>query len=373
MTDPAVDTTSGEPGEGSEAPPEPKSLGRKILSNTITIGLVIAIFVFLVPKLEEADLSEVASYLTWERVLVALLLGGLNLTTNWPPMVIALPGLRYREAAVSNLGPAAVSNTVPEGGAVATGLVVAMQRSWGFPLPAITLAFLVTGLWTNVVRYSITAAALLVYALSDADSSQLITFAVILVAAVIVIFVLLVLVFRSATFAERLGRGASRPAGWVLEPFHRPPPDLAATLVDFRTRTIDLVRTRWKGLTVSMTISQLSMALVLLVCVRMVGVDNSVVSVAKVIVAWGAVSFASILVPVPGGIGVAEVVLVGVLTAGLPPQYTTPITAAVVLYRMATWLLPIPLGAGAYLFWRYNHSWRAEPGTRERGSEAMTS
>jgi uncharacterized membrane protein YbhN (UPF0104 family) len=112
-----------------------------------------------------------------------------------------------------------------------------------------------------------------------------------------------------------------------------------------------------------MTISQLSMTLVLLGCVRMVGVDSDVVSFTKVIVAWGAVSFASILVPVPGAIGVAEVVLVGVLTAGLPEQYTTPITAAVVLYRIATWLLPIPLGAGAYAFWRYNTSWRRAPGT----------
>ena len=357
--------TDNPPADGLDSPPEPRSLGRKILSNTITIGLVIAIFWFLVPKLEEADLSQVASYFTWEQVLVALFFGGLNLVTNWPPMVIALPGLRYREAAVSNLGPAAVSNTVPEGGAVATGLVVAMQRSWGFPLPAITLGFLITGLWTNMVRYSITAAALLVYALTDGDSSQLITFAGILVAAVVVVFVLLVLVFRSEHFAERLGHVASKPTGWALKPFHRPPPDLATTLIDFRHRTIGLVRTRWKGLTVSMTISQLSMALVLLVCVRMCGVPSDIVSVAKVIVAWGAVLFASILVPVPGGIGVAEVVLVGVLTAGLPPQYTTPITAAVMLYRMATWLLPIPIGAGAYLFWRYNTSWRAEPGSRQ--------
>ena len=189
-----------------------------MVSNVLTFGVIIAIFLFLIPKLESADLSAVRSLLTWQRVLVALALGAVNLVTNWPPMVISLPGLPYREAAVSNLGPAAVSNTLPEGGAIATGLVVAMQRSWGFPLPGITLAFLITGLWTNVIRYSLTAAALLVYALSDGDSSQLIAASVLLTAAVIVVFVLLVLVFRSEHFAGRLGiRG--RPPDRL-----RPPP-----------------------------------------------------------------------------------------------------------------------------------------------------
>jgi uncharacterized membrane protein YbhN (UPF0104 family) len=341
-----------------------KSVGRKIVGNALTLGVIIAIFLFLIPKLEEADINDIRDLLTWQRVLLAILLGLVNLVTNWPPMVIALPGLRYPEAAVSNVGPAAVSNTMPEGGAIATGVVVAMQRSWGFALPGITLAFLITGLWTNVVRYGMTAIALLVYATLDGGSSQLLVAAVILVALVIAVFVVLVLIFRSERFAERLGHLGSRLVARLLRPFHRPAPDLAQTLVDFRTRTIGLVRSQGWGLTVTMTISQVSMALVLLACVRMVGIGNDVIPASKVVVAWGAVMFASILVPVPGGVGVAEVVLIGVLSAGLPPQYTTPITAAVVLYRIATWLLPIPLGAGAYAFWRYNTSWRRAPGTR---------
>jgi uncharacterized membrane protein YbhN (UPF0104 family) len=172
------------------------------------------------------------------------------------------------------------------------------------------------------------------------------------------------LVFRSESLARHLGHFVGRPVGWVLARFHKTGPDFAEILVSFRTRTIGLVRDRWPRLTITMVISQLAAVTLLTVMVRMVGVDSDVVSLSKIFVAWGAMSFASLLIPVPGGVGVAEVVLVGVLTAGLPPQYTTPITAAVLLYRGATWLLPIPLGAGAYLFWRYNRSWRMTPDER---------
>jgi uncharacterized membrane protein YbhN (UPF0104 family) len=350
--------------DAAEAPPVPEGLARRIVSNALSIGLFVAIFVFLVPKLKEVDLEAVAGLLTWPRVLVALVLGLVNLATNWPPMMAALPGLRAREAAVSNVGPAAVSNTVPEGGAVATGLVLAMQSSWGLPVAGITLAFLVTGVWTTIVRYLLAAVALVIYAATGSDSAQLATLAVIVFTVVAAGCVALGLIFRSERLARRLGHLVGRPLGWLLGRVHRPGPDLAETLVAFRTRTIGLVRHRWVRLTVTMTISQLCAVTLLTVMVRMVGVDHDVVSLSKIFVAWGAVSFASLLVPVPGGVGVAEVVLVGVLTAGLPPQYTTPITAAVILYRAATWLLPIPLGAGAYLFWRYNTSWRMSPEER---------
>ena len=77
----------------------------------------------------------------------------MNLATNWPPITIALPGLRIREAAVTNTASAALSNTVPEGGAVATGLNFAMLRSWGFPLSDITSEVVVTGTWSQMTKY----------------------------------------------------------------------------------------------------------------------------------------------------------------------------------------------------------------------------
>jgi len=135
--------------------------------------------------------------------------------------------------------------------------------------------------------------------------------------------------------------------------------------VAFRVELLALVKTRWRALTGTMIASQLSACLILLVAVRMQGLSESQISLARVIVAWGTMSLASLLMPTPGGIGVAEVALVTVLGAGLNEAEIAQVTAAVVLFRLATWLLPIPIGAGTYLFWRYNKGWRMTEDERQ--------
>jgi uncharacterized membrane protein YbhN (UPF0104 family) len=67
---------------------------------------------------------------------------------------------------------------------------------------------------------------------------------------------------------------------------------------------------------------------------------------------------ASLLVPTPGGLGVAEVVLTLVLGYGLPQSDQAAVLAAVLLYRVATFLVPIPIGLVTYLYWRKSTAWR---------------
>jgi hypothetical protein len=39
--------------------------------------------------------------------------------------------------------------------------------------------------------------------------------------------------------------------------------------------------------------------------------------------------------------------------------------AAVLVFRALTYLVPIPLGLGTWIFWRTNKSWRRDPGSKE--------
>jgi len=56
-------------------------------------------------------------------------------------------------------------------------------------------------------------------------------------------------------------------------------------------------------------------------------------------------------VPVtPGGVGVVEAVLIGGLVAAGGAK--AEVVAAVLVFRALTWLLPIPVGVGTYLWWR---------------------
>ena len=149
-----------------------------------------------------------------------------------------------------------------------------------------------------------------------------------------------------------------------------PDPGLTEGLPLFRTQMVRLLRLCWGRLTTTMLISQLMVVLVLGVCVRMQGLDQSTISWAVILVAWGLVTFASLLIPTPGGLGVAEVVLVAVLGHGLPQSDEAAVLAAVLLYRIATFLVPIPIGLVTYLYWRKSTAWREPVNSRGPSADA---
>jgi uncharacterized membrane protein YbhN (UPF0104 family) len=156
---------------------------------------------------------------------------------------------------------------------------------------------------------------------------------------------------RSEEVARRFGLLAGRVASRLLRLVGRPPVagwELAT--VKFRGRTIDLVEHRWLAITATSLVSHLSLYLVLLAALRDVGVGNAQVGWAEVLAVFAFARLATAIPFTPGGAGLVEAVLIGGLVAagGAKPQ----VVAAVLLYRALTWLLPIPVGIGCYLWWR---------------------
>jgi uncharacterized membrane protein YbhN (UPF0104 family) len=170
---------------------------------------------------------------------------------------------------------------------------------------------------------------------------------------------------RSEHTARRIGEIAQGIASALLRPLRRPPArgwQLATT--KFRGRTIGLLRARWHWLTLATLVSHLSLFLVLLLALRHVGVSQQQVGWVEALAVF---SFARLLTAVPftpGGLGVIEVALIAGLTAAGGDR--VEVTAAVLVFRSLTYLLPIPLGLLAYVFWRRNRSWRRPPGTAPR-------
>jgi len=93
--------------------------------------------------------------------------------------------------------------------------------------------------------------------------------------------------------------------------------------------------------------------LVLLACLRGVGLSQAEVSWQTSLAAYAFVRLVTVLPLTPGGLGITELGLVGVLAAGAGPRESAQVTAAVLLYRAVTYLPPIPLGAAAFLVWRH--------------------
>ena len=323
----------------------PRTVGRRIVSGVLSYGVVLLAIWFLLTSLQSGDWASAVALITGTMVAASVVLGLVNLATNWPPIVVALPGLRVREAAVTNTAGAALSNTVPEGGAVATGLNYAMLRSWGFTLGDTTSEVLATGTWSQLTKFILLALGLTAVVVQDWAPDGVEWIALGLVALVAVAVVILARILRSAAFAARLGAWCDRVVARVRHRIHAlPDPGLTEGLPLFRTQMVGLLRLCWGRLTATMVLSQLTVVLVLGICVRMQGLDQATISWAVILVAWGLVTFASLLIPTPGGLGVAEVVLVGVLGHGLPDSDQAAVLAAVLLYRIATFLVPIPIG-----------------------------
>ena len=109
--------------------------------------------------------------------------------------------------------------------------------------------------------------------------------------------------------------------------------------------------------------SQLALWLVLLACLRGVGLSQAQVPWQTSLAAFAFVRLLTALPLTPGGLGITELGLVGTLAAGADHRVSAQVTAAVLLYRAVTYLPPIPLGAIACLIWRH------APGLIHRGGE----
>jgi uncharacterized protein (TIRG00374 family) len=134
----------------------------------------------------------------------------------------------------------------------------------------------------------------------------------------------------------------------------------------FRRDTVGLLRHRWLQLTLSTLVSHLSLYVVLLLTLRHLGVSQDELSWIKVLAAFAFVRLISALPVTPGGVGVVELGYAAALTIGLDDSTRAQVVAAILVFRVITYLFPIPFGAAAYVVWRRNESWRLDETERDR-------
>jgi uncharacterized protein (TIRG00374 family) len=130
--------------------------------------------------------------------------------------------------------------------------------------------------------------------------------------------------------------------------------DLAVT--KWRGRVIGLVRHRWLALTLTTLVSHLSLYAVLLIALRACGVTAQQVGWAEVLAVFAFARLVTAIPLTPGGVGVVELALIAGLTRAGGDD--AAVVAAVLVFRVLTYLLPIVVGAGTYVYWRRKRSWR---------------
>jgi len=340
--------------------------GRRLLSAAVSVAIVVAVFWYFLPQY--TDVSKVWDYvrsMSWQSELAIALAAAWNLCTYWFVNTSTMPGLTVRQAAVATESSTAVANTLPGGSAIGIALSFAMYGSWGFSKSRAAVSLTVSGIWNNFAKLGTPILALALLAFSKPPSSGRIIAGVIGVVALAASFVVFALLLRSDEWAERIGEGAGRAASRLLRLLHRSPAvGWGLAVRTFRRRTVGLVRVRWPWITLATVVSHLSLFGLLLTCLHAVGVSDAEVGWAEALVVFTFARLVTAIPVTPGGVGIVEVALItGLAAAG---GARAQVAAAVLLFRALSYLLPIPLGLGTYLFWRQNKSWRRAPGTAPR-------
>jgi putative heme transporter len=341
--------------------PRTTSRRRQVIQAVVSGVLVIFIFGYVMPKVASfSDVWAAIKDMTPIEMVTLAVVGAWNLVTYFFVWMAVLPGLSFRQAAVSTEASTAIANTVPGGSYLAVGLNYSMIHSWGFRRSIVTLSLLISGVWNNFAKLALPVIALVALALGGQVTQGRLIAATVGIIALVTSVVLFAFALRSDSAAGWLGNRAARIAAWPLRILKKPAPtgwDIA--VVRFREKTIGLLRRRWAWISLATLVGHLSLYLVLLVALRHIGVSDDEVSWAEVLAVFSFTRLITAIPLTPGGLGVTELALTaGFVAAG---GDHADVVAAVLVYRFLTYVVPIPLGVGCYFFWRHNTSWRRDP------------
>ena len=325
---------------------------KHLLGAGSAIAVIAVVFLLVLPKI--ADYRDVWDVLRQLDLEDGLLLGAatvLNIVTFAPPWMAALPGLGFRQALALTQASTALSIVSPAGAAVGMAASYTLLRSWGFAGGAVGLAVAVTGIWNQFANlvFPIVGLALLTAVNEKHPALQTAAFVGVVVLAVGVGAFALAL--SSARRAQQVGDLAARMTNRVRRVVRRPPvPWGGEGLAAFRVRTLDLLRRRWHVLTLATLAGHLTVFLLLVVCLRTIGIDASQVSLVEAFAAWSLIRILGALPLTPAGLGVVELGLSGALVAF--GASNADAVAATLLYRFLTVVPTLLLGLAAVATWR---------------------
>jgi putative heme transporter len=341
-----------EPSIEAAAPKKKKSLKKQALIGGVGIAVLVGTFVFILPRIADyRSVWDVVQELTWEQIGVLVLATIANLATYAPPWMAALPGMGYRQATVLTLASTSSTYIAPGGAAVGVATSYAMLRAWGFSGRPVSIAVAVTGIWNQFAMLGFPVIALAVLTLQHEHNSLLQTVALI----GLVVFVVAVAGFAAGLWTPKLARKvgdlAARICSFGLKLIRRKPVTWTGeSFVQWRNETIRLLGRRWHVLTLATLAGQLTVFLVMLASLRACGVAAADVTLIEAFAAWSLARLLGSLPITPGGIGIVEVGLTGVLV-GFGGD-NADVVAAVLIYRFLTIVPTLLLGLLAGATWK---------------------
>lgn len=272
-----------------------------------------------------------------------------------------VPGLAVRHGIVAFLGPASITSVVP--GPSDLPVRYRMLTSWGRTTGEATLAVAAGGIFSIGIKLVLPVIAAIGLVVSDAPLSDTMQTVVTICLVVGLGVIVLVFVLGSEKRTEQAGRLISPVWTKVLRLLRKPTPeDLPAQMVAGRASAVQTLRDRWLIATWATVLTSATKFALLLMCLRFTGVSEGDLPWTEVFVVFALVQGLTVFPLTAGDAGVSEIAYIGLLTAAAGSVFVNQITAAILVFRVLTWLLIIPVGFGTLGLWKYQLN-KAGPNT----------
>lgn len=338
--------------DGDELPPEAtKRPSRKRLFISLGVGIVVMVGLgfLLLPKIDSYETAIYSlQHMSWWWIAALIVACLLNIMLYPFTVLVSVPGLKYWHGFIERQVGFLISCAIPGGGVFAVGAQYRILNFYKVPPARSVAAVSADAVWVYLLTLTMPSVALTAVVLEGRNTVGYETLALLGLLVVIISIIVIIVVLRSDAGAAAVGRLAQRLLGPVFRRFHKPVPEMEKSLMAFRNQAYDLVRTRWKAITVANTVAQLTPLLVLLCALG--GLDMWPGKELSFFEIFAAFSIALLLVSIPispGGLGTVDAALVALLTAF--GANAGEAVAADLLWRLVWFLPQILVGAGSML------------------------
>jgi uncharacterized protein (TIRG00374 family) len=357
------------PNQAVATPPR-RSVWRIVISTAVTVAVLVVVFVGIFPKV--ADYSEAWSAIQQmpTSYVVALVAATVvNLVVYVWPLQAALPGLGYGPGFVVRQTSFAISNAVPAGGAVGLGVQYGMLDSYGFGAGAAASAIAIVSVFNVFATLVMPVLGVVALLASGVVEGTYLLMAAVGILAIGVAVVAFAVVLRSERGARTVGGWADRLVNPLMRRLaHGRSVDLTGKILDFRSSVVDVMRTRWVQVTASTLLLQLTSWAVLVLALRGLEAGTGDVRVTwnEALAAFSFARVASFIPITPGGLGTVDAALTALLTGY--GATSSQALAADLMWRAATYVPQVLLGALTFLWWRLTAARRRRRATERHPS-----
>ncbi len=362
----SVAAVSDRPDDASVEPEElevevesaPRSTRRRVVG--IVVRLAVTVGALAISGIVLAGIFDDLDWdLVWTSVRglddaqrLSLLMGlGLVIAAQGVVTSATVPGLPVRRAVLAYLAPTAVASVIP--GPSDLPLKYRMYASWGRSPSESALSVAASGIFSIGTKLVLPLLAVIVATISSVELTDGVNRTIVLAGVILAAAIgLSVLVLGSARVMHSIAHWLDAPWNVVLRMLRKESRPLADVLSGARERALEAISARWQmGLWGAFIASAAQVALMLM-AVRFMGVPEEALPAAGVFVAFGVVQGLTVVPITAGNVGVSETAWITLMGAMAGSEYINQISAAVIVYRVLTWILIIPLGGIASILWR---------------------